>query len=165
MKKNGFTLIELMIVIAIIAILASIMIPNITRAKERAQLTGCMEILKALSTTGHLYMIDHPVPPNTYWVYHSSDPSMFDGPGNFAPDYIRESPVCPALGYSNYRLVMRNDGGWEGSGAICEDNENWESPHQNITKTPCQLCFIDAIRITDNESWNGYYNAGGDTNR
>jgi prepilin-type N-terminal cleavage/methylation domain-containing protein len=49
-RKKGFTLIELMIVIAIIAILAAVLVPNFMRAREASRLTACKSNLKSLST-------------------------------------------------------------------------------------------------------------------
>ncbi len=98
MKKNkisGFTLIELMIVIAIIAILASIIIPNISRARQRAQLTACMENLKSVATAVKIYEVDHP------------GPILINDMAPLIPDYIGSSPVCPAGGV--YGIEFRSN--------------------------------------------------------
>ena len=53
-KKKGFTLIELMAVIAIVAILAAVLVPTvsgyITRAKKTAVITQCRTVINAIET-------------------------------------------------------------------------------------------------------------------
>ncbi len=57
-RKKGFTLIELMIVIAIIAILAAVLVPNFMRAREASRLTACKSNLKNISTSVETYSND-----------------------------------------------------------------------------------------------------------
>jgi prepilin-type N-terminal cleavage/methylation domain-containing protein len=47
---GGFTLVEIMIVVAIIALLAAIVIPNLLRAGARSQATACINNLRQLDT-------------------------------------------------------------------------------------------------------------------
>ena len=54
--KKGFTLIELMIVVAIIGILAAVAVPNFMRFQARAKQSEAKMNLKAIYTAQHAYM-------------------------------------------------------------------------------------------------------------
>src|ERR1700677_3081878 len=59
-KKSGkgFTLVEIMIVVAIIALLAAIAVPNFLRARKRSQATRIMEDLRLLDGACDQYAIE-----------------------------------------------------------------------------------------------------------
>ncbi len=62
-KKHAFTLIELMIVIAIIGILAGVSLPSFQNARERARQSKCYEFTSLLSRTAEMYYIEHKMYP------------------------------------------------------------------------------------------------------
>lgn len=57
--KRGFTLIELMIVIAIISILAAILIPNFMHARSESVTAACESNEKQLATAEEEYSVDN----------------------------------------------------------------------------------------------------------
>ncbi len=59
MKKKTFTLIELMVVIAIIAILASILLPALGQAREKAKTSSCVSNLKQQGVAISMYLADY----------------------------------------------------------------------------------------------------------
>ena len=63
---GGFTLLELLVVIATIAILAALMLPALRAAKEQAQGIQCLSQLKQFSYAWNLYADDYEeqIPPN-----------------------------------------------------------------------------------------------------
>src|SRR5271169_843706 len=57
-RSRGFTLVEIMIVVAIIALLASIAVPNFLRARKRTQATRILEDLRMLDNATDEYAIE-----------------------------------------------------------------------------------------------------------
>jgi len=70
--KYAFTLIELLIVVAIIGILAAIAVPNFLNAQIRAKYARCLADMKACQSALEMYQIDRGAYP----------PVGFDGPTN-----------------------------------------------------------------------------------
>ncbi|HTU82068.1 MAG TPA: prepilin-type N-terminal cleavage/methylation domain-containing protein, partial [Candidatus Acidoferrales bacterium] len=64
-SQRGFTLIEMMIVVAIIAILASILVPNFVRARAQAQTAACEANIKEIATALELYETDNDQYPDS----------------------------------------------------------------------------------------------------
>lgn len=83
-KEGGFTLIELMVVVAIIGILAAIAIPIYSQLTNRARQAADDATVGTLNDASHIYYAENSgltppdmstlisrVAPNTYWKYYS----------------------------------------------------------------------------------------------
>lgn len=90
-KSGGFTLIELMIVIAIIAILAAILVPNFIRARAQGQFTACKSNLKNIATALEMYSTD---------AQGRYPTTLSDLEEN--QRYLRTIPTCASAGEDTY---------------------------------------------------------------
>ena len=105
-KGHGFTLIELMIVIAIIGVLAAIAIPNFNSARKKARQKACVANIKMLENALEMYDMDTPPP--------TSATTAVPGTGEKANTYklvtggyVQRFPKCPTTQKEDSYSVQR----------------------------------------------------------
>ena len=137
MKNNkGFTLIELMIVVVILAVLAAAVIPRLTgRTKQARVSTAQMDISGNISVALDLYELDNGRFPTTDQGLQAliSKPTSTPVPNNWNGPYLKREPVdpwgneykftSPGTHSNDYDLYSIGSDDTEGSE---DDITNWE---------------------------------------
>jgi len=90
-KKSGFTLVEIMIVVAIIGLLAAIAIPNFVKARSTSQQNACINNLRQMEGAMQEYALEQKLASTATYTLSVIQP------------YIRLTssgtlPACPAGG-------------------------------------------------------------------
>lgn len=118
-NKKGFTLVELMIVITVIAILATIAVVSFTRVQKQARDTKRKAEIKSLQTALQAYFTEK----NTYPVKTSAT-SASAGLTGLTPSYISSLPAAPqgTTGTNTAYMYVSDSDGYKY--ALCVDLES-----------------------------------------
>ena len=90
-RKGGFTLVEIMIVVAIIGLLAAIAVPNFVKARNTAQATGCINNLRQIDGAKQTWALEKGMGPD-------ATPTEEDLGNYIKKDSKNKIPGCPAQG-------------------------------------------------------------------
>ncbi len=156
--RRGFTLTELLVVVAIIAVLAAILMPVLIGARERAWMATCASNLKQIGEAFLLYAPDYddrlPTPggraeygpngvcesPRNGWV-QSSGPGLGKDAGGIFP-YIRfRSNIPGANPWCCPKAKPGTRGAWSpGQNYVMNDYLRMGYPGEGVTRIPDCRC-------------------------
>ena len=97
MKKRAFTLIELLIVVAIIAILAAIAVPNFLEAQIRSKIARAKSDLRTLALACETYRIDdskYPIMPQNPSANNQNIVKAHRWPWEYGQWYMLSTPIA-----------------------------------------------------------------------
>lgn len=116
--KRGFTLVEIMIVVAIIGILIGIAVPGFIKARKTAQGKSCNENLAKIDGAKETYALENNLT--------TGDPATIadlcapDSTGAAGTGYLKKTPKCPAGGAYTENAI--------GTDPTCDSIDKNETP-------------------------------------
>lgn len=146
---SGFTLLEILIVIAIVVLLAALLFPAFARAKEKAHMATCSSNLRQIYVGLNIYAADYNryyPPPRSYelstidcdWMDalypYIKSAKVFQCPSNPRGDY---QPTCKPSETLEDRTILNHDGSYiiNTGGKIHLRESNFYSPSSTLLLT------------------------------
>jgi len=92
--KRAFTLVEILIAIAIVALLMALAVPHFLRTRNTAQAKACISNLSQIDAAKQIWGLEN-----------GKTAGDVVAVADLAPRYLKAVPVCPALGVYDYKPI------------------------------------------------------------
>jgi prepilin-type N-terminal cleavage/methylation domain-containing protein len=178
MKRKAFSLIELMVVIAIIGVLAAIAIPSYKNYTSRARLSDTMRAFDMLNSQIVTHYNEKGYFPLTLSVFgYTTDVSgnAFTNANTLSPANVQglaffaigsaypANPVCSQMGYSTYSFSVPNDNYAIGGNYLLSLEYFYPIGPGEIIKPYCFYTYVDntVTEVTQDMGINGCQNRFG----
>jgi len=163
---TAFTLVELLVVIAVIAILASLLLPSLAQGKLQARTLKCTSNLRQLGLAAQMYWDDHESTSFKYlvaftnggghywfgwienWTTDNEGTRTFDLSQGALYPYLQGQGVelCPALNYSLAQFKLKANGAAFGYGY----NKHLSGVNlARVVDSAGTVLFADAAQVND----------------
>lgn len=139
-QQQGFTLIEIMVVVVIIGVLGAIVVPQFMGRPDQAKVTAAKTDIQAIGTSLEMYRLDNAHYPSTLQGLEalSKRPAGTPAARNWNPQgYLKSVPIDPwgtpyqylnpgvRSGNGNYDLYSFGADGVSGGEGLAADIGNW----------------------------------------
>jgi len=137
MDEKGFTLVEIMVVVLILAVLAAIVVPKLMMNPDKAKVTAAKVQIRNLEEALHMYKLDNGIYPSTEQGLDAlvTKPTIGDIPKSYRDGgYLSKVPKDPwghnyvytsPGAHGDFDLVSYGADGEQGGEGVNADIQNW----------------------------------------